>query len=93
MIHSLSGGVIKENGVYTFAKTEIDGAPFWFIAPDGVEAGDRVIAPVGKNNVMRAGVVRKVERNVSGQCAPFPMNRMKRIARVLPRGESFPENL
>ncbi len=92
MIHSLSGGVIKENGYYTFVKAEIDGAPYWFIAPDGTEAGDKIIAPVGKREILREGIVLKAEHNVSQQCAPFPMNRMKKVERVLPRGENSLEN-
>ncbi len=81
MIHSLSGGVISDNGYYTFAKVETDGAPWWYLAEEKVSVGDRVLVPVGGK--LREGVVLKVEENVSNQCAPVPMNRIKRIEKIL----------
>ena len=84
MIHSLSGGVIAENGTYTFAKVEIDGAPYWFLSPFPVREGDRVLAPFGRGDLPREGIVRRVE-TASAQCAPVPMNRAKELYEVLPR--------
>lgn len=84
MIHSMSGGVIKDNGYYTFAKVELDGLPCWYVSPvSSVEVGDRVIVPFGKRETLREGVVLKVERNVSEQCSPVPMNRIRSIEKIL----------
>lgn len=83
MIHSLSGGVIAENGTFTFAKVEIDGAPYWYLCPFKVKAGDRALVPFGKRETLREGVVLKTEV-CSCQCAPVPMNRIKNVEKILP---------
>lgn len=82
MIHSLSGGVIAENGIYTFAKVEIEGKPYWYLAPDGVKVGDRVLVPFGKRDTVQ-GCVLKTEA-CSSQCAPVPMKHIKQIEKILP---------
>lgn len=82
MIHSLSGGVIAENGTFTFAKIELDGAPYWYLAPDGVRAGDRAVVPFGKREILREGTVLKTEV-CSAQCAPVPMNRIRSVVKIL----------
>lgn len=87
MIHSLSGGVIAENGIYTFAKVELDGSPFWYLAPSGVNKGDRVLVPFGKR--LCEGVVLRTEV-CSSQCAPVPMNRVGRIEKILARSDGKP---
>ena len=87
MIHSLSGGVIHENGVYTFAKVEVEGLPCWYLAREKVEAGDSVIVPFGKRGERKHGKVLRVE-NCSEQTAPCPMNRVREIEQVL-HGEEF----
>lgn len=83
MIHSLSGGVIKENGEFTFVKVEIDGKPYWYLSPfSTVREGDKVTVPFGKSEGRRHGVVIKVEE-CKEQCAPVPMNRIKEIDEIL----------
>ena len=82
MIHSLSGGVIADNGNHLFAKVEILGAPYWYLAPFHVEAGDRVLAPLGKSERIVEGVVLKTEI-CTPQTAPFPMNRMRALENKL----------
>ena len=82
MIHSLSGGVIADNGSYLFAKVEILGAPYWYIAPFAVEAGDRVLAPLGREERLVEGTVLRTEL-CTPQTAPFPMNRVKRLEKKL----------
>ena len=86
MIHSLSGGVIHENGVYTFAKVEVDGLPCWYLAREKVEAGDCVIVPFGKRGELKRGKVLRVE-SCSEQTAPCPMNRVREIEQVLRENE------
>lgn len=83
MIHSMSGGIIADNGYYTFAKVEIAGTPYWYLSPFSVTEGDRVLVPYQKSGCAE-GVVKKVEV-CSNQCAPVPMNRIKAIERVLPK--------
>lgn len=81
MIHSLSGGVISDGTVYTFAKVEIDGSPRWYLSPFPVREGDKVIVPfqyIGE----REGSVLKVE-NCTAQTAPCPVRRAPEILRVL----------
>lgn len=79
MIHSLSGGVIRDNFKHTFLKVEIDGAPYWYLSPtSGIEAGEWVSVPFGRGDLPREGVVLKVEE-ADAQCAPVPMNRIREI--------------
>ena len=48
MIHSLSGGVIADDGIYTFVKVDAEGTPRWYLAPVfRPKAGDRVRVPLG----------------------------------------------
>ncbi len=83
MIHSLSGGVIKENGRHTFVKVEVNGAPYWYLSPTSkIAAGARVSVPFGKGDLPAEGTVLKVEE-ADGQCAPVPMNRIREIYEIL----------
>lgn len=84
MIHSMSGGIIKDAGSYTFVKIKFDGdeTPRWYISDFDAEEGDRVTAPDANNRPAQATVVR-VERNVSGQVAPVPVRRAKKIISVI----------
>lgn len=83
MIHSMSGGIIKDVGDYTFVKVRFDGepTPFWYVAEMHVSDGDKVIAPL--RGVERQGVAERVERHVSGQVTPVPLRTAKRIVRVV----------
>lgn len=80
MIHSMSGGVLADGTVYTFAKTETSEGTFWYLAPDAVEEGARVLVPLGRGTA--AGTVVRVER-CGKQTAPCPLNRVKEIICVL----------
>lgn len=80
MIHSMSGGVLSEYGTYTFVKVKITGAEapyYWYISDFEVNEGDAVCAPFGGG--VREGTVLKVEHNVSGQVAPVPVKRVKKL--------------
>lgn len=81
MIHSLSGGIIKDAGSFTFVKVVFDGedTPYWFISDFPVKDGDRVVAPKGKFDMPTAATVLRVENNVNGQVAPIPVKRAKRL--------------
>lgn len=79
MIHSMSGGVLSEYGTYTFVKVRFDGsdASYWYITDFEVVEGDRVLAPLG--GIGKPAVVDRVEKNVSGQVAPVPIKRAKKL--------------
>ena len=80
MIHSMSGGVIKDAGSYTFVKVRFDDdGVAWYITDFDVTEGDRVKAPRGIQNVGTAATEVKVEYNVNGQVAPVPLKRVKKL--------------
>ncbi len=83
MIHSMSGGIIKDVGTYTFAKVVFDDdeqkTPFWYISDFSVNVGDSVCAPRGKANMPAQATVVKVENNVSGQVTPIPLRSAKKL--------------
>ncbi len=81
MIHSLSGGVIADGGIYTFVKVELEGAPRWFICPFPVKEGDRVLVPFNYTEE-REGVVLKAE-NCTAQTAPCSVKRTPEIIKIL----------
>lgn len=81
MIHSLSGGVIAENGMYTFVKAQAESI-WWYVCPfSEVKEGDKVLLSRGSKTF--EGTVLKVERAVSNQCAPVPMNRAGKVEKIL----------
>ncbi|MCH5156027.1 MAG: hypothetical protein J1F69_05405 [Clostridiales bacterium] len=84
MIHSMSGGILSEYGTYTFVKVKFDGdeRPYWYVCDFDVREGDRVQAPFGAGGTKEACVLR-VEQNVSGQVAPIPIKRAKKLLRKL----------
>lgn len=79
MIHSLSGGVIKDHFKHTFVKVAVEGETAWYLSPTSkAEAGMRVSVPFGKGGFPHDGVILKVEE-ADAQCAPCPMNRICEI--------------
>ncbi len=77
MIHSLSGGVISDGGIYAFVKVEVEGAPRWYLSPAfTVKVGDRVIVECGGKRY--TAEVLKVEK-CTPQTAPCPMSRVREI--------------
>lgn len=81
MIHSLSGGVLSDGGVYTFAKVETQENTRWYLSPFPVKAGDRVSVPFGLSGE-REGVVLKTE-DCTAQTAPCSVKRAPEIIKVL----------
>ncbi len=81
MIHSLSGGVIADNMPVTFAKVDLFGTPYWYIAPFKVEVGEKVLAPYKEEGRLVEGRVLKVE-TCSPQTAPVPVSRAKFLERA-----------
>ncbi|MDE5896749.1 MAG: hypothetical protein K2H43_02915 [Clostridia bacterium] len=82
MIHSMSGGILAENEIYTFVKVDAEGTPRWYLSPTSkVKAGGRVIVEYEGRNIT-ATVLRT--ENCSRQTAPVPLNRVRSIAEILP---------
>ena len=86
MIHSLSGGVIRdyENYIYVFVEIE-DGADKgvkrWYISPFlKIKVGDRAEVPTGPRTA--TAKILRVE-NVTAQTAPFPVKRTAEILRII----------
>lgn len=84
MIHSLSGGVIAENGLYTFIKVDVSGTPCWYLTDEKAEAGDIALVPYGKNGNLIRGEILKAEV-CSRQTAPYPMNRIRAAEKIFRR--------
>ncbi len=83
MIHSLSGGVIAENGVYTFLKVEVKGQTVWYLTSErGAKAGGKVLVPFGEGDFPEEGTILKVEE-ATLQCAPVPAKHLKEILKLL----------
>lgn len=87
MIHSLSGGVIREKKYFDFAKVRFDnGEIYWYVSTfDDLKAGDRVLVPVGRDDKEMEAFVIRVDRHVSEQVSPIPAKRAKRIIKILNR--------
>ena len=89
MIHSLSGGELKLNKSYDFAKVEIQeglekGRPYWFICPfKDICQNDLVLVPLGQENTPTKALVLRVDKNISEQTSPLPIKRMKKILQKL----------
>lgn len=81
MIHSMSGGVIKDNILLNFAKVQLDsGEIFWYITNiEDLAENDLVIVPIGKTERPVRAKVLRIDKNVSIQTAPVPVNRAKQI--------------
>ena len=80
MIHSMSGGVLSDGSIYTFAKVRFEDGMGWYLAPRGVKAGDKVAAPYRGESC--TGTVERTEV-CSAQTAPVPLSRVQEIERVL----------
>ena len=85
MIHSLSGGILKQNATYNFAKVELvescfKGNVFWYILNiDNVKENDFVLVPFGQNNTLIKAVVKRIDKNVNEQVAPINIKSAKYI--------------
>lgn len=78
MIHSMSGGVIREyeNLIYCFVLLE-NGEKRWYKSPFiFIKVGDKVKTPQGAGEVLRV-------ENVTAQTAPYPVSRTPEIVKIL----------
>ena len=87
MIHSLAGGEVKDIRYCDFAKVQIlegvhSGDIFWYITDVAdLKAQDKVIVPLGANNIETLAVVLRVDKCVSAYSSPVPVKRAKRVVR------------
>ena len=84
MIHSLSGGVLKEEEICDFAKVQTEEGNFWYKSEIiGLKEGDQVKVPFGVNDKIVQGIVLSVVRNVTSKNSPVPFKRVKEIIEIL----------
>lgn len=82
MIHSLSGGVIKSSEKYTFIKVEVGGETRWLVCDDtNVAVGDTAVFDDGKTLIR--GKVLRVDKGISGDCAPVPLKKIGKTEAIL----------
>lgn len=85
MIHSLSGGVIRDEVYKDFAKVQIlDGdlkdKHLWYVSNVFMlKVGDKVLVPVGINNAPITAIVVEIKKGVTNKCSPIPFNHAKEI--------------
>jgi len=85
MIHSLAGGVIKDNTPQDIAKVRMENGDIRWYLCDGLDAkgGDKVLVPSSASVHGEVGEVMRVDKNVSPQVSPIPIKRMKAIIKVI----------
>ena len=85
MIHSLSGGVIREKKYYDYAKVRFDsGEIYWYISTfENLKPGDRVLVPAGRDEQKMEAYVIRIDKHVSEQVSPIPAKRAKKIIKIL----------
>lgn len=83
MIHSLSGGVIREKKYFDFAKVKLEtGEIYWYISTiKTLKPGDMVAVPYG-NGEAKAFVIR-IDKHISEQVSPIPVKRAKKVLRIV----------
>jgi len=89
MIHSLSGGKLKDNKNYDFVKVKIleelyfNKISFYISNISSLQEGDVVLVPYGFPIVKVKARVLRIDKNVNEQVAPIPIKRMKEIIKKL----------
>jgi len=86
MIHSLAGGVIKNNEPMDIAKVMLDDGNIRWCSCNGLDVreGDRVqIENKSTRNNDMLGVVLRVDDNVSPLASPVPTKHILHIIKVL----------
>ena len=84
MIHSLSGGVIKDDGGHTFVKVVIRGEETgrWYLSDEfPVLVGMRVVVPFKDGHA--EGVVERVDAGLSAKATPIPLGKAQSVISVV----------
>ena len=93
MIHSLSGGELKNNKVYDFAKVKIiegehEGEICFYISNlSNLKINDLVLVPIGFPSKNAKSKVLRIDKNINEQMAPFPIKKMKSILKIIKEDE------
>lgn len=85
MIHSLSGGVLSEDGYHTVVKVGLVGEEKsgYFLCDDfRVAVGDKVIVETFGGGTAEGEVIR-VDKNVSEKCSPVPIKRARKVLKKI----------
>ena len=88
MIHSLSGGIMKDKKVLDFAKVEIlddyYSGTFWFISNiKGLKENDIVLVPFKNGDITLKAKVLRVDKNVREDAAPISTKRAQTIISIV----------
>lgn len=86
MIHSLSGGILKEKKIFDFAKVEIIddyySGIYWYISKiKNLKEGDLVLVPFKDILKLKAKVL-KIDKNVSEDASPVRIKNLKEILSI-----------
>ena len=87
MIHSLSGGILREKKKYDFAKVEILSdyytGVYWYISNiKNLKENDIVLVPFKNGEITLKAKVLRVDKNILEDCAPISVKRAKEIISV-----------
>jgi len=87
MIHSLSGGVLKDKKFKDLAKVKIlegldKDLTFWYEMPflTKIKENDIVLVPFGQSNKLIKAIVIQIKKDVREDLSPVPFTRIKKIS-------------
>ena len=82
MIHSLSGGVIKDNGVHRLVKVSTGGDERYYLSDEfAVSVGDKVIVPTERG--AETCEVLKVLSNITSQNSPLNLKQTESVINIV----------
>ena len=84
MIHSLSGGIMKDKKVFDYVKVELQddyySGTFWYISNiKGLKEGDLVLVPFKNGDLSLKAKVLRVDKNVKEENFPIKTKKMGQI--------------
>ena len=87
MIHSLSGGIMKDKKTFDFAKVELldeyYSGIFWYISDiKDLKENNIVLVPFINNDIKLKAKVLRVDKNVKEDCSPIPIKKAKKIISI-----------
>lgn len=87
MIHSLSGGIIKDNEPVDFAKVKLikEEQIAWYLCTHlpQLQVGDTVLVPFGSQQELNEAIVIRIDKQISPQVTPIPLKHAKRIHSII----------
>ena len=84
MIHSLSGGIMKDKKVFDYVKVELQddyySGTFWYISNiKGLKEGDLVLVPFKNGDLSLKAKVLRVDKNVKEENFPIKTKKLGQI--------------